>query len=135
MNGQMGFDEPCRLTGVHDAHGMCPGVARPAATGLAAGRKLRDEGISRAEKAANEEWMRAAWVALLKARESLFELTSDDLWPLIPDGLTTTDNRAMGAVFQRAKREKLLVTTDRTRPSNRPETHANPKRIWRRAEP
>lgn len=143
MNGQMGFGDdvpmetrPCPITGVHDAHVVggtvpfrCPGVVL---TGLAAGRKLRDTGIARVTNAANDEWKRAAWTALLKARESLSELTSDDLWPLIPDGVTTTDNRAMGAVFQRAAREKLLVATDRTRPSNRPETHANPKRIWRR---
>jgi hypothetical protein len=39
--------------------------------------------------------------------------------------------RALGALMREAARNGLIEATDRVRPSERPQCHMNPKRVWR----
>lgn len=92
----------------------------------------RDEGIGRAGEAARQDWWDAALAAvrLLARRHGAF--TADDVWEEL-DALPVDppqEPRALGAVFQAARREGLIVPTARFVPSRRPVAHRKPCRVW-----
>lgn len=97
-----------------------------------AGRQGRDEGMARAEGAADSEWKAAAIDAVEQLAHASAYLTSDDVWPLLfAQQLGTHEHRAMGPVMQSAKRLGLIEATAAFRPSTRAKAHAGPKRVWR----
>lgn len=98
------------------------------------GRLLRDDAI-----VAVAAHTRADWIAL--ARQAVRELcaagrpfTSDDVWDTIDrragGRADPPEPRALGAVMRWADRQGLAVPTDRTSPSQRPDCHRRPVRIW-----
>lgn len=98
------------------------------------GDELRDKALAQVERAADDAWKEAAHEAGLRVAGRMYELTTDDVWEeMRGTEASTHENRAMGAVMQRLRREGVIAPTDRHRKSVRPECHSNPKRVWRRA--
>lgn len=91
-------------------------------------RDATDKAIKQVDDAADPDWKDAALEAVRRTAQQLDEFISDDVWEI--GGLTSTrEDRALGPVFQRAKREGIAVKTDRVRPSVR--SHLSGKPIWR----
>ena len=101
--------------------------------------RLRDEGMARADEAADEEWKALAKSAVLWCARQLRPFTSDDVWARMlavdEERARAREPRALGAVISKAYRDKFIEPTGEYRPSDRPETHRNPKRVWITATP
>lgn len=107
-----------------DLFGSCAyGLPRAAPTGS----QLRDLALARVEANAPDGWMDAALQAIRSLRGHKREITTDDLWELLP---SPPEPRAMGAAVRQAALSGLLRKTDRVRPSVRPECHRRPVAIW-----
>jgi hypothetical protein len=86
----------------------------------------RQLALVRVERHADPAWLEAAYQALLRCARTRESFISDDVWEY---GLERTrEDRALGAVFIRAKRAGLIEKTDRTRPSVR--SHLSGKPVW-----
>jgi hypothetical protein len=98
----------------------------------AAGVAAKEDGIARAESAANPAWaafMMAALVEVAKTRRFFY---TDDIEELRQQrgGPATHENRAMGALMRRAKRDGICAPTNRFEPSKRVTCHRCPRRVW-----
>jgi hypothetical protein len=105
----------------------------PALSGVEAGRQARDEAIQAVDDAAPVEFKDAALDAIRELARESERFTSDDVWPRIPEDVRPPEPRALGAVMVQAQRLGIVRPTKDFRVSNRPQCHANPKRIWERA--
>lgn len=91
----------------------------------------RDEAIDRVEVNAQQAWKAAAREVLADLCATRDTITSDDLWFALADrDVTTHEPRAMGAVIREAARDGRLSGTRQYRPSERPECHARPIKVW-----
>jgi hypothetical protein len=89
-------------------------------------RKALRLGVDRADTHADRGWLRQAADALIRCALDRVEFISDDVWDY---GLERTrEDRALGAVFLRAKRAGIITKTDRVRPSVR--SHLAGKPVW-----
>lgn len=89
-------------------------------------RKATQLALCLVERHADPAWLDAAYEALLRCARARESFISDDVWE---HGLERTrEDRALGAVFLRAKREGVIVKTDRVRPSVR--SHLSGKPVW-----
>lgn len=87
----------------------------------------RDEALFNVENAAESDWIELAYQALLLTARTLRWFICDDVWDI--GGLPPTrENRALGAVFKRAKRDGVIVMTGDSRPSVR--SHLTGKPVW-----
>jgi hypothetical protein len=78
------------------------------------------------EEAADRDWLEEAYRCLRACAQARESFISDDVWGF---GLARTrEDRALGPVFLRAKREGWIVKTDRVRPSVR--SHLSGKPVW-----
>lgn len=108
----------------------CQTPAAPAPTG----DQLRDEGIERSYRAADEEWKRLAALALRRVARFREKFTTDAIWAILDrEGVARPrEPRAMAGVLMKAKAEGICVPTDDPRVnSTRPEHHSFPLRVWR----
>lgn len=87
----------------------------------------RDAAIATAGAGAPEAWMRNARQVVTQLAERGAEFTTDAIWQRLPQ---PPEPRAMGAVMAWAADQGLVIATDRTVPSTRPECHARPVRVW-----
>lgn len=88
----------------------------------------RDEGMTRADVAADSRWKTEALSAIYRTAQSRPEFISDDVWLL--SGLhEPKEARALGPLFREAARRGWIVKTDRTRPSVRSNLSGKP--VWR----
>jgi len=98
------------------------------------GAAERDEAIDRTTDG-NERWLAAVSDAIEHVASHRREFTTDHVWARLADGSTEPppgfEPRAMGAAMVRAMRAGIIERTDRTEPTDRPEAHRSPKRIWR----
>ena len=87
------------------------------------------EAIGQVEAAANQYWMATVFKIILHLARTNEEFTSDDVMFAI-EGLPvqTRDPRALGPLMARAKREGVIVWSERWAPSKR--RHVAPIRIW-----
>lgn len=96
------------------------------------GQQLALDGIARAEAGADPRWFAEAvrqvrWLATVR-----YKFTTDDVWALLHDsGVGTREPRAMGAVMRAAAAGGYVEATGEYVPSQRPECHARPVRVWR----
>jgi hypothetical protein len=92
------------------------------------GIELRDSAIDAVERA-NTEWIERAYQAVrtLATKNAIF--TSDDVWVAVEG--EPREPRAMGAAMRRAALDGIIVATDRTVLSLRPNCHRRPIRVWR----
>jgi len=91
-----------------------------------------EKAIAKAGANADPEWAMAALAAIRTVAERAELFTADDVWPLLPDEVVKThDGRALGAMFQAAKRKGVCAATEDFKPCNRVKRHASPVRIWK----
>ena len=87
----------------------------------------RDRGIEHAWAGASLEWRDTAWRVLVNYLTTHDTMFTDDLWRAgLPE---TRENRALGPLVQRARREGLLEPSGERRMSVR--AHAQRHIVWR----
>ena len=93
---------------------------------------VTQEAIDRAEEHANASWMAAAERAARHlASWPHDQFTSDDVWAILEDQpVTTHEPRALGAVFRKLKKEKLIFSTGQYVKSSRLVAHGKPTLVW-----
>ena len=109
-------------------------VPAPAAPGIP--EKLA--GMATADLHATERWTQLALDCVRICADTLPDFTSDDVWKSLvasgQDAIETERNpKALGAVMLRAARAGLIVKTGTVRNSDRPQLHASPRQVWRKA--
>jgi hypothetical protein len=83
---------------------------------------------------ANDEWRKVTARAIQFLAGRGQEFTADDVWALIePLGVTTHEPNAMGAMFNKARREGIIESDGMYRPSCRRNAHRRMVRVWRAA--
>ena len=88
----------------------------------------RDEGMTRAEVAADSNWKTEALAAINRVARSRPDFISDDVWMLSGLG-QPKEARALGPLFREAARRGWIVKTARTRPSVRSNLSGKP--VWK----
>lgn len=99
---------------------------------MSEGERRRDEGMGRANRAANPAWKACMYecIVVVARRKPFF--TSDDVEArrVRIGGPTTHENRAFGPLMMQAQREGICLPTDRFENSRRAMEHARPLRVW-----
>jgi hypothetical protein len=102
-----------------------------------AAKRAKEQAIAQVESNTSEEWAEQAEAAIIVCANCYTEggFTSDDVWwqldfygakkPHIKD--------ALGPVMLRLRKAGVIKCTGEYRASERPESHGQPKRVWRRA--
>ena len=94
-------------------------------------RALKEEALERVERNANSEWKDAALKSVQHRARHCASVTANDVFADLEQlGLHTHENRALGAVFQKAAKLGWIVKTDRTVPSTRKTRHSGDVRVW-----
>ena len=94
-------------------------------------RALKEEALERVERNANSEWKDAALKSVQHRARHCASVTANDVFADLEQlGLHTHENRALGAVFQKAARMGWIIKTDRTVPSTRKTRHSGDVRVW-----
>ena len=95
-------------------------------------KAVTDEAVERAGAHADADWASEAYDAVVRCAKLRPAFTTDHVhYYLTPSGARTHEKRAMGAVMRRAAAAGVIEATDQYWPSDRPEAHRNPKRVWR----
>ena len=92
------------------------------------GEELRDEGMARADAAADPEWKDAAWRAIVALANAGSDFTADDVWAKV--GFAPAEPRALGPLLSRAQKAGMIRATAERRHSGRPERHSSPITVW-----
>ncbi|MCK9250668.1 MAG: hypothetical protein M0P31_17025 [Solirubrobacteraceae bacterium] len=99
----------------------------------------RDAAIDQAEANAPAEWSaqarRALWTLVRDHPGRL--LTTDEVWSQLDwaGAGPPPEPRALGAVMRAAWKAGVIEPTEDYRPSNRPDCHRRPVRVWRSTVP
>ena len=93
----------------------------------------RDDALERVAYGTPAEWAEHADAAIRRAAYANEFLTSDDVWrELDAAGVDRPpEPRALGPRMNAAVTDGVMGRTDMFRPSDRPETHRSPKRVYR----
>ncbi len=110
--------------------------ARPravTAARVAEGERRREAEGERVGEHAPDEWTRYALAAVRQAARSAEEFTTDEpRAELERRGIgDPPEPRAWGAVMREAASRGWCEATDQTRPTERPDAHRRPVRVWR----
>lgn len=96
--------------------------------------RQRESAVRRVDEAADRHWADVALETIRQVARRQPTVHSDDLHVYMaehhPD-VRTHEPRAWGPVTRRAVARGWIVPTDTYRPSARPSTHRNPKRVYR----
>ncbi len=93
----------------------------------------KQEAIQRADDHAAPEWKVAAYEALCHVANTTDEFTADDVWEALgPEAVNTHEPSALGPVFLRASRDKVIVKTGKQVLSRNPRRHRD-LTVWRQA--
>ena len=105
-------------------------------THLAEARTLRDRALGRLAKV-NGAFVNLAIDAVERVANRKPEFIVDDVWTevrILEQASETqhwpTDKRAMGIAIREAAKLGIVRATPNFRPSNQPQCHANPRRVW-----
>jgi hypothetical protein len=96
-----------------------------------AARDARDEAVTRVGANADQAWAARALQAVGFLAMTQPTFTSDDVWAMLADSVTTHEPRALGFVLKRAASLGYCEATDAWVQSARPDCHARPIRVWR----
>lgn len=96
-----------------------------------AAEAARDDAIDQAGEREGGDWAERAYRAVSHVCRQCEEFTTDDVLKAAPELESCPERRVLGAAMQAAKRDKLCLPTDRYGRSDRVQSHARPKRIWR----
>jgi len=95
------------------------------------GKRLREDGIARAEDHAVPDWNVEVDKAILRIARRRPLFTTDDVWAEIaPIPTLTHEPRAMGAAMRRAQRAGWCKPTDEHWLTKRALAHRRPLRVW-----
>ncbi len=96
------------------------------------GTQLRNQALVDVAVNADPDWWQHAVNIVQDIAATSFDFTTDDIWCELERQSIATPHepRAIGAVVVAVKRLGLIAPTNRYRPSNRPECHARPIRVW-----
>lgn len=97
------------------------------------GEVLKEEAISRVEANASRAWLDEAWHALrYLVGQRQATVTSDDIWRTLAEWSISPPHepRAMGPVMRRGVKERLLLPTTTFVPSDLPQNHRRPVRVY-----
>ncbi len=99
---------------------------------MTAATDTRNKAIAQVAVNANPDWWQHAVNIVQDIAATSFDFTTDDIWCELErrNIATPHEPRAIGAVVVAVKRLGLIQPTSRYRPSNRPECHARPIRVW-----
>lgn len=93
--------------------------------------EVQDEALKRVEAHADTAWKRAATRAVYLCAKQHPYFTTDDVWDLIPDNVTTHEPRALGAVMRKAVGAGWIRAADKAPiKSKRVSRHAGPMSVW-----
>jgi hypothetical protein len=106
---------------------------QPSLFDVPTGIEARDKAINAAERGAPITWVTPAEIAIAYLAKTREHFTTDDVWEHLHQRghEFPHEPRAMGALMRNAARAGLITATDRVTPSQRPECHRRPIRIWR----
>jgi hypothetical protein len=93
-------------------------------------KSATDDAIERSEAHADPDWKEAAFDAVRRCAQALPVLIVDDVWKHMTGNVDTHDNRALGPVMLRAKREGLIESTGTFRHSYL-RNHGTPRPLWK----
>ena len=100
------------------------------------GARLRDDAIDQVEAGTRTDWNATARRAVAAVADRLERFTTDDVWDeldrIAGGRWDPPEPRAMGAVMRWAARQGIARPTRETTPSERPDCHRRPVRIWTR---
>jgi hypothetical protein len=92
-------------------------------------RRRRDRALA-VVVVGKDDWIKAAKWAVYEIAKDTREFTTDAVWasglPEPPSG----SSRALGPVMLAASRAGVVQITDRTRPTTKKLSHAQPLRVW-----
>jgi hypothetical protein len=96
------------------------------------GADRRDRAIEAVEQHADAAWIALAYDAVLECARSMARFTTDDVWQVLASRRVgpPPEPRAMGAVMNRARREKVIRPTNVFVATKRPQAHCSPTRVW-----
>ena len=94
------------------------------------GLRLKEEGVKQVDQNANSLWKQEAFKQLYALAQTDRHFTSDDVWAALEDKATTHEPKALGAVFLKAARKKLICPTGDFIPSKRPQAHGRRLMVW-----
>lgn len=93
--------------------------------------RAKQQGIEASYQYADLDWKKIASDAVRQCALQRSEFTTDDVWDIInKTGITTSENRAMGAIMQSASRSGMLKATPTFIMSKRATKHKSPTRVW-----
>lgn len=99
------------------------------------GDELRDEGIAKAMKNADEKWKQAARDAVLVVVRSLKSgdtFTTDAVHQVLDwSEAETHDTRALGGILRSLSNEGVIQATGQYQKTMRPIAHSRPLMVWK----
>lgn len=88
------------------------------------------DGINRSEAGAKEAFLAEAYDAGLRVAASTGIFTTDEIWAQMPEGVATSDNRAMGSVMRRLASDGYIRKLPGYQATTRREAHRRPVQLW-----
>lgn len=94
--------------------------------------EVTDKAIARAWKHADPLWLETATQVVESLASQMKEFTTDDVWSeLRVLDVSTHEPRALGAVMKQAKKDGIIIATDRFVASSRVSNHGGNIRVWK----
>lgn len=98
---------------------------------LPLGEVKKREALKRVASHADIAWKAKAQECILNLARDVERFTTDEVWfALEKSGLKTHERRAIGALMIAAAKDGTLMATNEYLPSDRPECHRRPVRVW-----
>jgi hypothetical protein len=90
-----------------------------------------DQWLLQVDSNADSDWKAAADKAVRHCAVTMSSFTTDDVWTVLESqGVSTHENRAMGAVMKRLSNAGVIHNTGTTRLSSRSTQHYRPLTVW-----
>ena len=95
------------------------------------GAERRDEGIQQAWDNTPANWRTVAFTLLYQLAREREEITTDDLWEVLPPLPAEAHPNVIGGLWMEGVRRKIIKRTDQTISSTRPNAHARRVPVYR----
>lgn len=90
----------------------------------------REDAIERVEAHAAPTFAELALAAIKRVAEARDRFIVDTVWVELDGAAGTHDNRAMGPIMLKARKNGWIAPTNEYMPSAQTRCHGNPRRIW-----
>ena len=98
---------------------------------VADGHERRDEGMASVWDNTPENWKTVAMTLLMQLCQVNQEVTTDDLWVVLPPLPAGAHVNVIGALWAEARRHRIIERTERMILSTRPNAHARRVPVYR----